>query len=70
MGRRNDQTSSSEKNRIRAEIDRQILAYLQQGGRIDVVAAHDRGPRKAIGSVWHGPDDIPAIEAENPSCPT
>lgn len=61
MKRKDEQANISEKRRIRDEIDEQIRAYLQQGGKIDVLTANERGTRNAIGSVWHGSDDIPGI---------
>ena len=61
MNRKHDKTSISEKNRIRDEIDEQIREYLRQGGKIDVLSANYRNPRSAIGSVWHGSDDIPGL---------
>ena len=61
MNREDDKTNIGEKNRIRDEIDEQIREYLQQGGKIDVLGANDRPPQNAIGSVWHGSDDIPGI---------
>ena len=61
MKRKDDKTNIGEKNRIRDQIDEQIRQYLQQGGKIDVLSTNDRNPHNAIGSVWHGSDDIPGI---------
>ena len=62
MNRKDEQTRISEKDRIRDEIDAQIRQYLQQGGKIDVLSANNRTPGQAIGSVWHGSDDVYGIE--------
>ena len=61
MNRNHDNTSESEKSRIRNEIDAQVEAFLKSGGKIDVLNANKRSPRASIGSVWHGPDDIPGL---------
>ena len=61
MNRNSDKSSVTEKNRMRDEIDEQIREYLKQGGKIDVLTGNQRDPRNAIGSVWHGPEDISGI---------
>ena len=61
MNRNRDNTNESEKNRIRSEIDAQVEEFLKAGGKIDVVNANQRNPKTSIGSVWHGPDDIPGL---------
>lgn len=61
MRRQYDGNCSSEKNRIRDEIDRQVRAYLQQGGKIEVLSATNRQVGSLIGSVWHGSEDLPGI---------
>ncbi len=61
MNRNRDNTNESEKNRIRNEIDVQVEEFLKSGGKIDVVNSKNRSPRAAIGSVWHGSDDIPGL---------
>ncbi len=57
MNRNDDRTNVVEKKRIRDEIEAQVQAFLQQGGKIDIVGAGGSGNR-AIGSVWHGQDEL------------
>jgi ribulose bisphosphate carboxylase small subunit len=61
MNRNNEKSNTVEKNRIRDEIEAQIQAFLQQGGKIDVVATGQTRQRNAIGSVWHGQDDLTGL---------
>ena len=60
MKRNDDKTNSAEKNRIRDEIEAQVQEFLQQGGKIHVVGAGQTGNR-AIGSVWHGQDELTGL---------
>ena len=52
MGQTRDNTT--EKNRIRDEIDEQIRYYLQRGGKIDVLSADRAKSGKAIASSTYG----------------
>lgn len=63
MIRNNDDTNISEKNRIRDEIDAQIREYLQRGGKIDVLTGNQDSRRRAVGCVWHGPEDTSGLGA-------
>ena len=47
-----------EKERIRAEIERQVEEFLRRGGQISVFDNTSRESRVTIGSVWHGHDDF------------
>lgn len=59
MERTGDTANTTEKNRIRDEIDRQIREYLQRGGKIEVLSGKQAKAGNAIGSVWHGSEDMP-----------
>ena len=61
MNRNSSNTSESEKNRIRSEIDAQVEEFLKSGGKIEVVNTNQRSAITSIGSVWHGPDEIPGL---------
>ncbi len=61
MNRNNEKTNTVEKNRIRDEIEAQVQAFLQQGGKIDVVGNGQTRQRSSIGSVWHGQDDFAGL---------
>jgi hypothetical protein len=49
--------SEHEKERMRAEIDRQIADFLNRGGKIDVLG-DEQQRRDGGGSVWHQQDEM------------
>ena len=59
MGQAQDSRNITEKNRTRDEIDEQIREYLKRGGKIDVLSGNQAKTGNTMGSVWHGPEDIP-----------
>lgn len=61
MEHNNHPVKSSEKSRMRDEIDAQIRDYLQRGGKIDVLTASERTHRAATGPVWDI-DDLPDLD--------
>jgi len=63
VNRNHNKTNTSEKNRIRDEIDEQIRAYLQRGGKIDVLNTDRDSRRRVVGSVWDAPDDVSGLGA-------
>lgn len=52
------QMSAHEKERMRAEIDRQVEEFLKRGGKIDVLTHSERDNVTNVGSVWHQQDDM------------
>ena len=62
MNWNNTRHNSSEKNRIREEIDAQVREFIRRGGKIDQLGTSGlRQQPDAIGSVWHI-DDIVDLE--------
>ncbi len=61
MNRNKDKTNSVEKDRIRSEIDAQVEAFLEAGGKIDVLSGNIGERRSARGAVWRTPDEIPGL---------
>lgn len=59
MGQERDKINVTEKNRIRDEIDEQVRDYLRRGGKIDVLSVNQNSTGNAMGSVWHGSEDMP-----------
>ncbi len=56
MSKSNTKINPVEKDRIRAEIDAQVQAFLQKGGKINVLVANQGARGTAIGSVWRTDD--------------
>jgi hypothetical protein len=50
-----------DKERIRQEINRQVEAFLNKGGEIDVVVNAGNGAPAERGTVWHNQDEITEI---------
>lgn len=50
-------TGKAEKERLRAEIDRQVAEFLSRGGKIDVLTS-DHQKAVDIGSVWHQQSEL------------
>ena len=53
-----DRNNIAEKERARAEIERQVEDFLRKGGQISVFDNQGSETRLEIGSVWHGQDDF------------
>ena len=61
MARRQDYRSEApEKDRVREEIALQVQAFLNRGGKIEVVGELRRDST-AMGSVWRGHEDPAAL---------